>query len=73
MLDTSTDGMPDLAVGVSGGGATSHQAVLRYDDVVARYPGNPTVPPAQPATGPLTGQTVISREMLELTAVDLPE
>lgn len=73
MLDTTTDGMPDLAVGVSGGGAASRQAVLRYDDDVARYPGNPTVPPAEPAAGPLTGQTIISQEMLEMTAIDLPK
>lgn len=70
MLGTSTNGMPDLAVSVSGGGVTPHVAVLRYDD---GYPGNPTVPPAQPATAPLAGQTVISEEMLRLTAIDLPE
>ncbi len=43
-LDSRSHGWRDLTVGIGGGGGPGGQAVMRFDG--ARYPSNPTVPPA---------------------------
>lgn len=45
MLSEKTNGWHDLAVGVGGGGIRPYDARLRFNG--RKYPGNPTVPPAQ--------------------------
>lgn len=42
---TTSHGWHDLVVRVGGGGSGARDAVLRFNG--ARYPGNPTVPPAK--------------------------
>lgn len=49
VLTSSTNGLPDIAVQVSGGGAAAHEALLPFDG--ARYASNPTVAPARRAEG----------------------
>ena len=46
VLTSRTHGLPDIAVRVSGGGATPHEALLPFDGT--RYARNPTVAPARP-------------------------
>ncbi|MFJ6024716.1 hypothetical protein ACIQC9_08985 [Brevundimonas sp. NPDC092305] len=57
VLETRTNGRPDIAVGVSGGGAEPHEALLAFDG--ARYPSNPTVAPARKIDG-AAGTTLIT-------------
>lgn len=59
MLMTKSGGWHDLAVRVRGGGIMpGYEAVLRFDG--RRYPGNPSVPPAQRARKEALGRTLIS-------------
>lgn len=58
VLDSRSHGRPDLAVGVRGGGAEPHQALIPFDG--RRYAANPTVAPARPLAGEAPGQTVIT-------------
>ena len=58
VLESSTNGWKDLAVTVAGGGVTQpYEVRLRFDG--RRYPGNPSVPPAEPLTEPVAGRTLI--------------
>lgn len=62
VLDSVAHGWKDIGVTVSGGGAgRPYEARLRFDGV--RYPGNPTVAPAEPVTGPSpAGRILIAGE-----------
>lgn len=60
VLSTRTHGLPDIGVHVRGGGVTEgYEARLAFDG--ARYPSNPTAPPAQRVDG-AEGVTVITDE-----------
>lgn len=59
VLSTSTNGRPDVAVQVAGGGVEPHEALLVFDGT--RYPSNPTVPPARRGDG-AEGQVVIAED-----------
>lgn len=59
VLASRTNGLPDIAVQVSGGGADPHEALLPFDG--ARYASNPTVAPARP-TGGAPGVIVIAED-----------
>ena len=59
VLTSRTNGLPDIAVQVSGGGADPHEALLPFDG--ARYASNPTVAPARPAAG-APGVVVIAQD-----------
>lgn len=65
VLNSRTHGLPDIAVQVSGGGATPHEALLPFDGV--RYASNPTVAPARTSDG-APGVVVITegQESIEL-------
>lgn len=64
VLDSKTNGWKDITVDISGGGAGSGIALLKFDGKA--YPRNPTVPPATPAKA--RGTVVIAEEpeMMEL-------
>jgi hypothetical protein len=58
VASTATHGWRDLIVRVGGGGVIpGYDARLRFDGTT--YPGNPTVPPAQPVKGPVSGELAI--------------
>lgn len=58
VLSTSTNGLPDIGVRVSGGGIIEgYEAALKFNG--DRYPSNPTAPPAQRIDG-AEGVVVIS-------------
>lgn len=59
MLETRSNGLPDLAVRVAGGGAEAHDARLSFDGTA--YPRNPTVAPAEPIDEP-AGTVLIGAE-----------
>lgn len=66
VLTTRTNGMPDLAVTICGGGITEcGEAVLPFDG--QRYASNPTMPPAHRPRTPPEGKVVISEELVRLT------
>lgn len=66
LLTTRTNGMPDLAVTVCGGGISPcYEAALPFDG--SRYASNPTVPPARALETPADGEVVISEELVTLT------
>ena len=60
VLESRTRGLPDLAVGVRGGGATSHEALIPFDG--SSYASNPTVAPATPLEGQPDVTTLIASE-----------
>ena len=60
----SRNGWSNLLVHVSGGGAPSYDAELRFDG--ASYPSNPSVPPAE-ATTDTEGAVVVIPEFESLT------
>jgi hypothetical protein len=58
LLPSTTEGNPDIAVRVSGGGVQSeYEAVLSFNGT--SYPSNPSVPPARKAAG-LRGRIIIA-------------
>ncbi|MGQ2990582.1 hypothetical protein, partial [Brevundimonas sp.] len=59
VLTSRTNGLPDIAVQVSGGGAEPHEALLPFDG--ARYASNPTVAPARRTEG-APGMVVIAED-----------
>lgn len=65
VLESRSHGLPDLAVGVSGGGATPHEALIPFDGT--RYASNPTVAPAKPIEGAAPGQTLITDDTPKVT------
>ena len=65
VLESQTRGRPDLAVGVRGGGAGSHEALIPFDG--RRYASNPTVAPARPIEGDAPGQTMITDDTPKVT------
>ncbi|QTC93087.1 hypothetical protein [Brevundimonas goettingensis] len=65
VLDSRSHGLPDLAVGVAGGGATPHEALIPFDGT--RYASNPTVAPARPIEGAAPGQTLITDDTPKVT------
>lgn len=66
VLKTRTNGMPDLAVTVCGGGVIEcYEAVLPFDG--RRYASNPTVPPARRLETATEGDVIISEELVRLT------
>ena len=65
VLESRSQGLPDLAVGVRGGGATSHEALIPFDG--SRYASNPTVAPAKPIEGAAPGQTLITDDTPKVT------
>ncbi len=65
VLDSRSHGLPDLAVGVAGGGATPHEALIPFDG--GRYASNPTVAPAKPIEGAAPGQTLITDDTPKVT------
>ncbi len=66
VLSTFTNGMPDLAVTVCGGGILEcYEAVLPFDG--SRYPSNPTVAPARKLETGTDGEVVISENLVRLT------
>ena len=66
VLTTRTNGMPDLAVTVCGGGIIEcYEAVLPFDG--SRYPSNPTMPPARKLESATDGEVIISEELVRLT------
>lgn len=68
VLSTKTNGWRDLAVGVSGGGIQpGYTARLRFNG--RKYPGNPTVPPAQRLRKNAEGKVVISAETESYSAL----
>ena len=59
ILVTKTNGWHDLGVWVQGGGIQpGYEAKLSFDG--KSYPGNPTVPPAQPLSTKAKGKVVVS-------------
>lgn len=59
VLETKSNGWHDLGVWVQGGGIQpGYEARLSFDG--KSYPGNPTVPPAQPLTAKVAGKVVVS-------------
>ncbi|WP_435417168.1 hypothetical protein WAB17_09760 [Parerythrobacter aurantius] len=67
VMDSTTNGWKDITVAISGGGTAAGNALLRFDGTA--YPGNPTVPPAEPVAG--TGTEVIGAEpAFELLAAE---
>jgi hypothetical protein len=57
--ETTSNGWRDLVVHVSGGGILpGYDARLRFDG--RSYPGNPSVPPAEPVKGAVKGAVLIS-------------
>jgi len=65
VLSTTTNGLPDLAVGIAGGGTKPGTAILIFDG--AAYPSNPTARSARRARA-LRGQEVITEAMVWLAA-----
>jgi len=65
LLESRTEGLPDLAVGVSGGGAEPHEALIPFDG--RRYASNPTVAPARRIEGDAPGQTLITEDTPKVT------
>jgi hypothetical protein len=65
VLESRGQGLPDLAVGVRGGGATSHEALIPFDG--RRYASNPTVAPAKPIEGAAPGQILITDDTPKVT------
>ncbi len=65
VLESRSHDLPDLAVGVSGGGATPHEALIPFDG--SRYASNPTVAPARPVEGAAAGQTLITDDTPKVT------
>lgn len=59
VLTSRTNGLPDIAVQVSGGGAAPREALLPFDG--ARYASNPTVAPARRTEG-APGVVVIAED-----------
>lgn len=61
VLDSKTNGWHDLGVWVQGGGIQPG-----YEDKLSfngkKYRSNPTVPPAQPLVGEVSGKIVVSRD-----------
>ncbi|MBA4805118.1 MAG: hypothetical protein H2038_10740 [Brevundimonas sp.] len=62
VLPTTTNGLPDLAVRIAGGGIEPGTAILTFDG--ASYPSNPTVPPARRAARAPSGHEVITEAMV---------
>ena len=67
-LETSSHGLPDLAVAVSGGGATPHEALIQFDG--AHYASNPSLAPVLPPDTP--GETLLTEEDYEAMAAAQP-
>ena len=57
ILSDKTNGWHDLAVGVGGGGIRPYEARLRFNG--KKYPGNPSVPPAQKLPKETEGKVII--------------
>lgn len=61
MLDTRSNGMPDISVKVCGGGIIEcYDARMPFNGVT--YPGNPSVAPAERIPSSVKGETAISQE-----------
>jgi hypothetical protein len=65
VLQSRTDGLPDLAVSVAGGGGPAHEALIPFDG--RRYASNPTVAPAREVEGDAPGQTLITDDTPKVT------
>ncbi len=66
VLTTRTNGMPDLAVKVCGGGILEcYEAVLPFDG--NQYASNPTAAPARKLETATDGEVVISEDLVRLT------
>jgi hypothetical protein len=65
VLQTSSHGMPDLAVAVSGGGATPHEALIPFDG--QRYAPNPTTSPARTLPAGTPGRILIDDDTPKVT------
>lgn len=65
VLESATNGMPDLAVGVRGGGAEGHQALIPFDG--QRYAPNPTTAPARAIPAGTPGRALITDDTPKVT------
>lgn len=65
ILQTSSHGMPDLAVAVSGGGATPHEALIPFDG--QRYAPNPTTAPSRTLPAGTPGRVLIDDDTPKVT------
>jgi hypothetical protein len=60
LLESVTNGRPDISVWVQGGGIqTGYEALLPFNG--EKYPTNPSVPPARPLTRKVAGEVIIPK------------
>lgn len=68
VLETSSHGLPDLAVAVGGGGAEPHEALIQFDG--RRYASNPSTAPVLAPDTP--GTTLLTAEDYEAMSAARP-